>query len=135
MNRLKSPNGFFGVIILISMLVLIHACTTPAPVNDNKSDSSAAFDEPPVMQYFVNPEYPESAVQSGLEGIIKIKCTVDETGRVVEAELFESNVSEEMDLAALGAARSCRFKPARKNGKPVRSTVMVPFQFALSRDK
>lgn len=44
----------------------------------------------------------------------------------------ESSGREDLDNAAVEAARQYRFKPAKLNGAPVSSIVTVPFQFRLT---
>jgi TonB family protein len=150
MNQMTIPHGFFRFTIIVSIFMLCMSCTPPAPIKEEKSvsdrkqtypidaksfmssDSIPAFDEPPVLLYFARPKYPETAIKMKREGVVKVKLTVDEECRVVKAELFESTATEAMDNAPLEAARQCRFKPAKKDGVPVLTQVMIPFQFSLN---
>jgi len=43
----------------------------------------------------------------------------------------ESSGVASLDDAAAAAVRRWRFRPARRNGTPVRATVQVPVRFAL----
>ena len=90
------------------------------------------FDEPPVLIHFVRPVYPQFARESGIEGLVQIKVVVDREGKVVEAVVLGSDVTQGMERSALKAARSCLFKPGKQRGNPVPVAVMIPFEFRLS---
>jgi TonB family protein len=57
-----------------------------------------------------------------LSGAIRI--VIDETGKVESAALVKS-VHESYDPLLLAAARQWQFKPARKNGQPVKYQKIV----------
>jgi TonB family protein len=151
MNRTTGPSGFSRFVFAAALSMLFLACASPAPVTDGNSKSDAKptdsteekryssadsipeFDEPPILQYFENPKYPKADVKSGRQGVVKVKVTIDKEGRVIETEILESTATEEMDAAALEAAKKCRFRPAMKDGMPVQSQVLVPFEFRLTR--
>ncbi len=103
----------------------------PPPPSTGNSGVFLAFDEPPIMQHFEVPKYPELARDAGIEGIVAIKVLVDETGKVIEAVVLSSDVTPAMEKAAVAAARKCKFKPAKQRTVPVKANVMIPFQFQL----
>ena len=103
----------------------------PAPPS-RQAEAFLAFDEPPILQYFESPKYPLPAREAGIEGTVNVKVLVGEDGQVIEASVLSSNVSADMERAALEAAMKCRFKPARQRTVPVKSQVMIPFGFQLT---
>jgi protein TonB len=104
----------------------------PPPPSGGTGEAFLAFDEPPVLTYFEQPVYPPLARDAGIEGTVAIKVLVDEKGKVVSAEVLQSDVTPAMERAALDAAKKCKFRPAKQRTIPVRAYVMVPFQFQLT---
>jgi len=89
------------------------------------------WDKDPELVRQVAPEYPDLARQAEAEGRVKLLITIDETGRVVDAEILESEVLVSMERAAIEAARKWLFKPAYQRDVPVRCTIVISFNFSL----
>ena len=94
-----------------------------APV-EARDVAAAAIDVP-------KPDYPERARRSGLEGRVVIEVRVAADGSVTASEVFESSGSDELDEAALEAALAAKFSPARQDGRPVASELLIPYRFKL----
>jgi protein TonB len=77
------------------------------------------------------PVYPPRCLRLGLEGVVKIRVLVGENGVPQEVTLSKSSGESSMDDAALKAVREWLFKPAMRNGMPVRAWVVVPIEFKL----
>lgn len=103
----------------------------PAPLKRSEFPDFVHFDQEPVPKRLVTPEYPDLARQTGIEGIVRVRVTIDKRGKVVAATIFESEVSDAMNRAALAAARQCEFEPAKQGTKPVPVTIIIPFEFRL----
>ncbi|NOZ86076.1 MAG: TonB family protein [Deltaproteobacteria bacterium] len=88
---------------------------------------------PPVLKKFVKAEYPRSAVQDKVEGTVILELHVDKEGKVSRAIVIES-VRDDVDRAAIEAARRFRFQPAMVKGIPVGSVVRYESSFVLPRD-
>ncbi|MDH4038198.1 MAG: energy transducer TonB [Candidatus Krumholzibacteria bacterium] len=97
---------------------------------DASQEEFVPFDEPPVLDKWVTPYYPEYARDHQMEGMVKVRVTVKASGGVEDVKVMESS-NRIFDEAALEAARQWRFKPARKDGKKVRAAVIVPVKFSL----
>jgi protein TonB len=111
----------------------VNAFSTVIPCLDKRPQIDFhAFDEPPVLIHFERPVYPDFSRESGIEGTVAVKVVVDRSGKVIDAVILGSDVTAEMEQAALEAARSCLFKPGTQRGKPVPVAVMIPFEFRLS---
>ena len=74
--------------------------------------------------------YPAEAQAAQAEGRVIVRFVVDETGEVEEAEVFRP-VHPALDEAALEAVEQARFRPATRDGAPVRVRMAVPITFDL----
>lgn len=90
------------------------------------------FDKAPKPKVMVKPDYPKMARQAEIEGIVVLKVTIDERGRVVNAVVVKSD-SEVFDQAAIEAMKQWTFTPAEQSGNPVKATVTIPLRFTLNR--
>ena len=77
-----------------------------------------------------NVVYPEQAGKSGVQGVVVVKATIDETGKVVSAEVVKS-LSKECDQAAVDAVRKTEFTAGRAGGKPAKTEAVIPISFKL----
>jgi protein TonB len=90
------------------------------------------IDEPPAPTKTVSPAYPESAKKDTLEGVVYLRVLISEGGAVKEVHV-EKGVREDLNKAAVDAMKQWLFKPPTKKGKPVQTTVVVPFKFKLAK--
>lgn len=77
------------------------------------------------------PSYTVEARAAGVEGKVRVRLTVDETGQVVNVEVIEG-LGHGLDDAASAAARAASFEPATQCGKAVRATFTISMRFAAS---
>lgn len=86
---------------------------------------------PPTLIRRVTPEYPRTARQRGIEGLVVLEAILDVEGRVGrDIKVLES--VPDLDRAAIDALRQWRFKPARdKSGTSVAVILEVPIRFVL----
>ncbi len=75
--------------------------------------------------------YPKEAAKQKLEGKTICRVLIDTQGNVIDAEVLRSSDSALLDSAALDAVRRYQFNPGQKDGKPVRTRVVIPFVFKL----
>jgi protein TonB len=114
-----------AIVMAVSAAVLLLACgSQPA----TPPQASAVM---PKAESLVQPAYPESARQAGIEGTAIVDVTVSADGTVLGCSLATSSGNDLLDAAAIGAAQSSKFTPGTKDGKPVVMKVKVPFQFKL----
>ena len=97
-----------------------------------EKDEGASF-EPPVLIHSVRPKYPRWASEQGLEGTVVVRMLVTEDGRVENAEVVRSSGYGLLDDAALSAVRSYLFRPARKDGEPIKVYVEQEIIFKIER--
>ena len=79
----------------------------------------------------VQPLYPEEAKKQNIEGTLKLMLKIDDLGRVQSAEVVEAIPPDVFDDAALEAFSEARFRPAMKDGRPVRYQAYIRVDFKL----
>ena len=80
----------------------------------------------------VKPEYTRAAMQAQIQGSVWLECVVTENGDVGDIKVTKSLDSElGLDQAALDAASQWKFKPGRKDGKPVAVRITIEVTFRL----
>lgn len=84
--------------------------------------------EPPVPVRTVDPEYPRDLLRERVNGLVMIKCTVDENGNVLAPEVVKSS-NEAFEKPALEALARWKFKPAKQDGAAVAMKVSIPIRF------
>jgi len=88
---------------------------------------AAQLDVFPAALEPVRPAYPETAADT--LGQVTLLLLVDDTGRVHECSVVDAQPEGVFDEAAVVAFRSARFAPGRKDGRSVRSRVLVKVLF------
>ncbi|MEZ5565043.1 MAG: energy transducer TonB [Gammaproteobacteria bacterium] len=84
----------------------------------------------PQVVLLPQPVYPRAARAARQEGRVMVCFTLDERGRVRLPAVL-SSTDEVFDAAVLDAVTAARFKPARLDNRPVRSTACRTFRFVL----
>jgi protein TonB len=87
--------------------------------------------KPPVRTVYVAPPYPDLARAARIQGLVVIECTIDPSGRVVDARVITGHPL--LQNAALDAVRQWRYKATRLNGVPVAVLMTVTVNFSLGR--
>jgi TonB family protein len=107
-----------------------HAASSTNAGSQNPSGKSVPDSTKVEATYRAVADYPLAAQQDGLQGQVRVKFSISETGDVENAEFVSGDkVFEE---AALAAARKWKFNPFIKNGTPVKVATIIPFNFAFS---
>ena len=75
------------------------------------------------------PQYPPIAKAAGAEGTVSVKVTVDEEGNVVAARAVSGHPL--LRTAAVDAARATKFKPTVVDGRPVKVSGVISYDFVL----
>lgn len=103
--------------IAIALLLTIGAA---APV--------VAETEPPVPIRFYNPDYPQALKDQKIGGIVILSLLIDDHGTVQDAKVLRAS-NDAFSAPALDAAKKCRFKPAKRDGKDISVRVELPIKF------
>ena len=83
-----------------------------------------------IGSYYIHIEYPEEAMQAGIEGRLVLSFIVGVDGHTTEVEVVE-RLHPACDSAAVWALRRTRFVPGRQNGDTVPVRMRLPVRFEL----
>src|ERR1700722_20135017 len=118
------PRSWVGTRVVVATLgafVLVESTSM-------RANAQANVVPPHVMQH-VDAQYPASAVSERKHADVILTLTVDADGHVSSVTVAQSG-GEDLDEAAVVAARQWTFTPATRDGAPVASRIRVPFHFA-----
>jgi len=107
------------------------SCVTPdsSPV----APRQAKVDAPAKPRRNIRPDYPRESRQRDEEGDVTLEIDVNAQGAVDDVRVAKSSGFPLLDEAAVKAARTARFSPAKSHGRPVASTVRLALDFRLKR--
>ncbi|MFT3868562.1 MAG: energy transducer TonB [Nibricoccus sp.] len=110
-----------GVVIALALLPLTAAAddTIYTKVDVN-----------PVPVKTPPPDYPDAMKRQGVSGVVAVSIVIDEKGSVVSTTVAKSS-QPEFETPAMEAVKKWKFKPAQKDGVPVKMKVTVPIRFNL----
>ncbi|NJD32380.1 MAG: energy transducer TonB [Gammaproteobacteria bacterium] len=77
------------------------------------------------------PVYPPRCLRMGVEGVVKVRVLVGEDGVPQEVTLARSSGDSSLDESAMEAVKDWIFKPATRDGMPIRAWAIVPIEFKL----
>ncbi len=79
-----------------------------------------------------NQRYPRIALDRGIEGVVKLKISLDGQGNITEVEILESSGNASLDEAAVTAAKKTSLKPYFNEILKGRiDSIVVPVGFSL----
>lgn len=88
------------------------------------------IDTKPVPVKTPPPSYPNSMRRDGVQGLVALKITIDESGAVTECAVNKSS-HPDFEQPAIEAVKKWKFKPASKAGVAVKTNVVIPIKFTL----
>ena len=112
--------------IFITLLLAVGCCQFICA--QDAEGVYAKVDQNPTPLKTPEPKYPVSLRREGVAGIVSVTCVIDENGKVISAKATKST-RVEFEQPALDAIHNWVFKPAVKDGKPVKVRVTIPFRF------
>jgi protein TonB len=95
--------------------------TTPAPASFSATDFKRTR--------YVAPVYPAQALSRGQSGEVRVRLTVDGSGRVSDVQVLSAAPAGVFDQAATNAVRKWRFEPIVRNGRSVEASVTTTISF------
>lgn len=99
-------------------------------LNTGASISAADAEYLPIV--VIQPQYPNRALQRGIEGWCQVMFTVDENGGVLDPVVVDAEPPEIFDSASLRAVTRFKFNPRTKDGTAVKTPgVQYVFRFNL----
>jgi protein TonB len=104
------------------------------PGNEIALGTSSGSDRGPVPQVRLEPEYPRSAKERGIEGWITFRFTVATDGSVKDIAILDAQPPRIWDSATLRAVSSWKYQPAIQDGRAVEQVgVTVTYRYELER--
>lgn len=113
--------------------------TTAPPAPAVRAGSLVNLSDPgviaPVAERVSPPLYPEIARRQNLEGTVELNVLVDERGAVADVQVVTGAGGKSgLNEAAVDNVRKRRYRPATKDGVPVKVWVPVRVQFKLPKN-
>lgn len=86
-----------------------------------------------LIKYFKkNLNYPQEALESGIEGIVTVQFTINADGTISNVSTISPKLGGHLEMEAIRLIRSMPdWKPAMENGKPVPAQCNIPVEFNL----
>jgi len=107
------------------------AVDTSMSLDSGGGFSMASADGDAVPMVRVPPQYPERALQRGIEGRVLVEFTITKSGSVKDAKVVAYEPSTIFNKAALKAVSQWKYNPKIVNGKPVEQPgvrIAIPFK-------
>jgi TonB family protein len=126
---------------MFALTVLLSACfpvcaqsgeqqPTPSPAPAATDSSASPGDSTRlIISSAPKPSYPMAAANKGVQGKVWIHLLISETGDVESADIISGN--PDLARAAQEAMKKWKFRPYIRNGKPVKVSTKMPFDFAF----
>jgi TonB family protein len=110
----------------VGLLLLLAACAREAPTPGEFTPAVPIEGQEPIP-------YPTELFSQGVEGEVMLYLVVDSTGSVIRdsTRIEKSSGQSAFDAAALQAAPTLRFTPARRGDTAVVAPIQVPIHFTL----
>ena len=97
---------------------------------DQTSTIQTSDATPPRIKNLVKPIYPKEAKESEKEGMVKLQASIDVNG-IPQNVVALTELGFGFEKASINALKQSTFYPATRNGKPIKVTVHIPFDFKL----
>ena len=109
----------------LTLILLLLVCIP------NLSFAKKIKDHDPILIISIAPNYPKSAAEQGIEGIVTIEFTVNTMGSVEDPIIVTSTPAGIFDKEALRAILKFKFAPKVVKNKTVKSRVTQTIEFKL----
>ena len=117
--------AFQALAVLLTLLGAGPACAQEAPVRIKATEANTA------LITKVPPKYPAMAKRMRLTGTVELDTVIGESGRVESVKVVKGNPL--LTASARIAMRQWKFKPIKREGKPVRASCVFAFNFGAER--
>jgi len=115
---------------------------SPEPVAAASSDAATSLNIPDPVHYpakeldiypqalkSITPAYPQAAHEAQVAGFVTLQVLIDEAGRVVGTSVMDAMPGGVFEEVAQHALANAVFYPAQKDGRTVRSRILVKVEF------
>jgi len=100
---------------------------------DSRYYTAKELDVPPSALRKTEPVYPPQAEEQGVSGRVLLRLHVEADGSISKTEVVSVTpggvFGELFRKSTLDSVRAIRFRPAQRNGQPVRAVVEIPVLF------
>ena len=86
---------------------------------------------PPSLNKHTPPQYPRQLRKRGVEGQVKLKVLISNSGEVKRIRIKESSGYKKLDQSAQNAIKRWSFNPAQTDGHRIGSWILIPIKFKL----
>ncbi len=112
----------------VAATIQVNAATPPSREQRGVRNRTA-----PRPTFSPQPDYPPTALAAGRAGLVLVRTTIDNRGRVTKASIARSSGSQDLDQAALQAVRRWRFQPVSPESTSAPDDFGVPIRFVLEK--
>ena len=77
----------------------------------------------------IEPVYPQTALADEIGGSVTLLILIDESGRVTDVSVVDASPQDVFEESARRAVAAGAYSPAQKDGRPVRSRILVKFDY------
>lgn len=123
-----SANGGFAVATGNSLMVKADTTVKKAPPPLPPAPVQSNFDVQ--VSRAVEPTYPEWALDQGVEAVVDVMVTLDESGKVADLKFLRSG-GKDFDEAVRRAVHATAFKPLIELGRAVSCSFKKQYRFRL----
>ena len=82
----------------------------------------------------VNPVFPDKAANDNVSGEVTLLLLIDEAGKVRDLAVVDAKPEGYFEESALNAFRNTRWAPAQKDGRIVKSRVLIRVRYEMGSD-
>ncbi len=104
----------------------------PPPPDQGRKVKFIPYDKAPIPKSPIRPEYPEIAMEAGIEGTVIVQAFINNKGIVEDTMILKGIPNTGLNEAALEAVKRTRWKPARQRDKKVGVWMSIPINFKLT---
>ena len=107
----------------------VAANDAPSTIPDLVHYPAKDLDVYPQALTRITPEYPQAARDAQVTGSVTLLVSIDETGRVIGISVMDAAPDGVFEQAAQQAVENTPFYPAQKDGRTVRSRILIKVEF------
>jgi TonB family protein len=108
--------------------ILSEGDSTPPPPPQQAQKQGSGVSVEAIALTKAKPVYPNGARSMNVSGKVEVKIVISEAGRVIQATAISGHLT--LRTAAEEAARRWVYRPATRNGVPVKTETVLTFTFA-----
>ncbi|WP_225971802.1 energy transducer TonB [Paraphotobacterium marinum] len=83
------------------------------------------------MGQYLPPQYPQNALERGIEGSVTIEATIGKLGKVISVKVLKSSNNKSLDNAAIKWFLNLKFTPAKTGKTPEKSVIIQKIKFNI----